>query len=382
MSTVNRQWSKFVGKRPQVGKLKLAIDHDDLYPESKEILMKSERKYQNINIYDDNGEDNGEFTLSVLAKGAGSWKYLSTFCGGPQDWLKILQIVEPSIEHLDITDANNPKVPTSLDLKFPHLKILEIFENEGQEMLKHFGRVTSLVKFSWCCFEPTEEDTLDVTTLLRNNKDLKEVHVAFVEDLSFLDRLSGIKFKLQKLTIDVPHEPSFRPESLLPLSLLKTQAETLEALETDFQVNQALLEVILGMPRLKLLKVYEVVGEIQELPVNSMITSLEVKGGITAGDEVGPRGRAAYRKVIRAMRSLKHIESKEIDNELFIFLTHDVPDLESIKIHFFNVSAIPERIIFPNIKKFIAWKFNEDLQVPTGDDNFAQLLRRQMPRFH
>lgn len=184
-----------------------------------------------------------------------------------------------------------------------------------------------------------------------------------------------MKFKLQKLVVRLP----FGMVSMQHFEVfLKTQTDTLAALEIDSQLSQAFLELVLGLPKLMSLKISSISGEIQELPVSNTIAFLQVFGGITAGDGDTEQQRFAYQTLIGALRNLKHLKCKEIDNELFLFLALVVSHLRIIETLYFNVPRVPERNFFPNIKEFKADRFCQHLRETTADYNFAKLVRKEM----
>lgn len=103
-----------------------------------------------------------------------------------------------------------------------------------------------------------------------------------------LDALS-IDFKFSKEGLSQFFWGWSRIKRFFSISFLKIPAETLESLDINWPLDQALFKLV-SMPRLKSLKIDSIFGEIQEFPENSTITSLEVYQGFTAGDEVRPNG--------------------------------------------------------------------------------------------
>lgn len=104
--------------------------------------------------------------------------------------------------------------------------------------------------------------------------------------------------------------------------------------------------------------------------MNSTITHLELTNNITAREEVTARARIAYQNLIRFLKKLKCFKCNEIDDELFLFLAMDVPNLLSIETFHFNVLRIPQRMVFPRIKKLpVSRRFsnaNWQLQICTA----------------
>lgn len=371
MSTVKQKWNEFVGERPQVRNFKLKIDETSqkLTDEAKEILLNSKRKYQAIEIK--LSEDNLKFFVSLLAMGSGLWKVVYIQTCGPisQDmWPEILKIVEPSVTTLKVIDDCCPAIPSKSEsiFTFPLLKYLVCVAGFNNNVSKYFYRVTSLVNFCFC-LPPVTAATLDVLTILCNNKNLRELR-ATTHHGAFYQYLLEIKLKLQKLVVIRPDNV----ESMRHLaSFLKTQAETLESLEIPMELDQTFLEIILGMPKLKSLKFFSISGEIHDLPVNLTITSFEAQDGIT-------KEHIAYQTLLKAMRNLKHLKCSEINDEMFLFLALDISHLKSIDVNFFNVGHVYDRKFFPNIEDFRARKFRRNLQEPTGQHSFANMVRREM----
>lgn len=105
VSKVNRRWYEFVGERPQIGKVKLIFSRKkELTNEVEDILKKSTRKYQNIEL-DDISLVKSEFVLSFLAERTGLWKFVAIkLCEVARNTLpEILAIIEPWIEQLSVT---------------------------------------------------------------------------------------------------------------------------------------------------------------------------------------------------------------------------------------------------------------------------------------
>lgn len=376
LSLVNKRWNDFVAGKRYVGKLELKIDKTmrKLSREDKKILLNSNRKYQHIKF--EFVQDDLEFLLPFLANRAGSWKSVWLSAVGPiatAKWPEIFEIVASSVEELYIKDQSyiEESSTPAMTWWFPHLKHLNC--SVRYNVFKHFIHVTSLVKFHWV--EWTWGSTLDIRTILHNNHNLKDMRGNI--DLALFDPISEIKFKLQKLDLydetDDPAAPYF--------PFLKTQAETLESLDFSLELDQPLVDLILNMPRLTSLSAWTpILDATLEVPVNTTITSLEVWYQLTGDEQFGEEDitadeRTAYQNLIRAVRNLKHFKCYEIDVELLRFLAQNVPALESLETRFFNVTRIPEGIVFPNIKKFKAMRFREDFEEPS--DNFASLVKNQ-----
>lgn len=78
------------------------------------------------------------------------------------------------------------------------------------------------------------------------------------------------------------------------------------------------------------------------------------------------------------MQNLKHFECYQIEDQEFLILARAAPALESLETKYFDVTRFPEGDIFPNISKFKARYFGQDMQEPTGDGHFAALVREEM----
>lgn len=378
ISEVNQEWNKLVGEASQMTKLNLVIDTSKrkLTPEVENLLKNSKRKYQNIRAKV--SSNNSDFLLDFLTERAGSWKVVNIKVS--QDLLpEVLLIIEPSViwlykclllssrtyEHWHQLDFSTTQTP---DLCWKHAKSLQIFRKRHDSRPVQLRSSIPIVSHQL----PGQitEATSDVQTILRHNSNLKELNAT--NHIELFENLSEIKFKLQKLRIAALDTPDF-------ISFLVTQSPSLKKLEIQKELSRELLELILRMPRLTSLAIDSIStdDDFQEILANPSITSFEVKAEITAGAKVKSRKRVAYHKLIRDMPSLKHFKCNEIDDELLLLLVVDVPDLESIEVHFFNVIRIPERSVFPNIKKFKAYKFRSYLQEPSGNDNFAELVKSE-----
>lgn len=374
MSEVGKEWNKLVGESPQAGKLTLHIDRKKRYKQSgqaRSILMESSRNYENIKFI--SVPEDGELLMDLLAKRAGSWKNVSLkTCGSfPQSmWPYVLQIVEPSVEKLSISDLNfaagAPSAATNW--LFPRLQYLNC-RSDYHNVLKYFRRVKSLVLFKFSKpFDYLPEATFDAQILLRNNPDLKTL--TLISDGFLLENFSEFKFKLQTLeflaitALDLPVH--FCP-------FLKTQKQTLEKLDINAKLNQTLLELVFGMPKLTSLTIGDI-GVIQELQMNSNISYFK------AANIYNFEGYKldSFKILIRTLKGLKRLFLERIDNEMLSFLVDNFPDLESIETNYFNVSWLPAGNIFPKIKSFKAFFLHHDLEEPTSDHIFAKLVRKEI----
>lgn len=144
--------------------------------------------------------------------------------------------------------------------------------------------------------------------------------------------------------------------------------------------NQACLELMLtGMPRLSSLTfAFEQMGTsillwASAFPLNTTITALEIISDM--------KHQSSFENFIRALRNLKHFKCERMNDEQFHFLAREVPALESIEVATFGVSCFLEGKIFLNFKKFTAGWLDRNLQEPTGDGNFAVVVREAMRAF-
>lgn len=367
MSLVSKTWNHFVSQRPQIGKLKLVIDQKEkLTLKEKKILQKSKRQYQNIKITVFPKEF--DFWLAFFTERAGWWKTVDLEACEPMGkdlWLKILQVIEPSVDDLSLTDWCHSKETSKLAscLTFPHLKFLNC-NVRHHNIFKHFVGVKSLDAFGWCLPKIGKQVTVDIKTILRNNINLTAMFAD--TDWEFFNQLSNIKFKLQRLAI---HMTSERKSAQSFMSFLKSQAKTLEWLDFNvFHPTQAIWNLVFsGMPKLTSLKTGTIIDPIGDLPANSTITSLEI-------DE---RIRSKEMWLIAALENLKHFTCYEIRDDCLEYLAYHAPGLESLNVYYFNVGRVKAKL-FPKIKDFSACEFWEECPVPTGKSPFAKVVKKQM----
>lgn len=373
VSAVTREWNKFVGERPQVGKLKIAFNNNNRKQaeQASSVLKKSEREYQNIEF----SLITFKFYLDFFSKRAGLWKTVAIQnCQIEDDdtWFEILRIIEPSVEEFSVVVNNysaQEPIQVRSNLSFSRLKSLKC-EANWDHLFKYFCHCTSLVKFHCTRYQQHYGSAESIRTILHNNHHLKDVSMT-IELLS--EHL--FKYKLQKLQID-NSENAAVSENLH--SFLESQAQTLESLEINVNFDRVSLELLLcNMPRLSLLKINlsllrgPTLNWDQAFPVNTTIISLEVNN----------RG---YEYWFRALRSLKHFKTKRIEDWDLRRLSQDFPALESLETFKFKVSEFPEEEIFPNIKKFKAEVFYKErkiLRAPTGEYKFSALVRDELRKF-
>lgn len=374
MSAVNKKWNELVDKSPQVEKLKLVIKENELTSTTRDILMNSKRKYQHIEVKV--SQKNCEYFLSILAHRAGSWKSVIICSCGPttQDmWPRLLEIVEPSIEKLGITDNfyGDEEPPNVASVwTFPRLKIL--YCGSHRNFYKYFGRVTTLEDFPF--LQVIQEAKPAIRDLLRNNKNLEKMFL--FADVEMLNELSlGIGCKLKELTIMTNFEVLSYTNSG---SFLETQAQTLESLEICNPVDHGFLSLVLRMPKLTKFAFGKLISEdmwSQEFPVNNTVTTLTVSSAMSV------RERIAFRSLVRALQKLKHLRCGTIQYQMLAFLAQNVPALESLKCKNFDAYRLPEGNVFPNMKSFtITHKYRGNLRIVCGDNNFTKLVTQEMER--
>lgn len=163
---------------------------------------------------------------------------------------------------------------------------------------------------------------------------------------------------------------------------LQTHALTLKTLKLNEKYNQECLQLILGMPKLSSLSIdfngiHEAISTWRgQFPVNKTITALKVTQGISDGIQ------NSFEILIRALTCLKDFKCGVMTDELLLALSRAAPNLESLECKRFDVSSLPEDDLFPNMKEFKGGWISEDFvmnwQEPTGDNNFATLVGREM----
>lgn len=383
-SAVNKEWNKLAAESAQVNDIKLIFDNiskPSLIEEAVRILKNSPRNYQKIEFKRTSTRASG-LLLEILADRAGSWKSVSLKqCGGfEQDKTCqiFLQIIEPSVEELFIsqmqrTIRGRSTVNVDSQFTFPHLKVLRWTLD-----FKYFTHCKNLVEISGSSFRGRSEENQDQLRVLLNNHNLKDLSV--LTDGTLFEH--SFEFELQKLRIydHLGHLYSVRVLENFH-SFLETQSQTLEALKINTKLNQACMELILGrMPRLTSLEVgngdrrhnWPILTWGQALPLNTTVTHLSLQG------RLGDCERAPFEILIRALPSLKHFCCQHLDDETFSQLVSEVPALESLEIGTCEVSRFPDGNIFPSIKSFKAFHFSNHLVEPTGENNFAVLVRKEM----
>lgn len=121
----------------------------------------------------------------------------------------------------------------------------------------------------------------------------------------------------------------------------------------------------------------------QPLPVNTTVSTLELQNrSFILFRMTNPaENQTLFETLFRAFPSIKRFKCDTIDNDEFLLMTREVPALESIEISYLLMNRFPEGSFFPNIKKFKSECFLEELEEPTGDGNFAALVREEMRKY-
>lgn len=288
-------------------------------------------------------------------------------------WYEILDTIEPSIEELSIRITGRRRASVDPDWTFPKLVFLEALSLEFS-VFKYFARCTTLVTLKWPKNGYAYKREPDLFELLNKNANLTEISGSMDE---FVKHSFG--FKLQKLMIRLAKQT--RKTARL-YKFLKCHAETLESLNIDAILGKACLELVISdMPRLSSLAVgfFRISNWQHAFPVNTTITSLELMHNIS--DQVSRPLQMSFDTLIRGLSSLKHLKYPRISDMDLLFLSQEVPDLESLETKNFNVSRLPAGNIFPKMKRFTAACFNEDMEVPISDTNFAVLVCNEMMRY-
>lgn len=386
-SIVNKEWYKFTAENQQAAKLKLVFNgnkYESMTEEVMDVLKNSKRNYQKIMF--DHVQFNGSgFFSTILASKASSWKSVAfEFCGSydEETLIKILQTIEPTVEELTIdwkciiAQSHQERLQEIKTWTFSKLKILSCKKNVfriaeySPEIFQYFHGCKNLTKLSWKMLD--DEAMNSLATILSNNRHLKSLSLR-EKDWKLLEQASRLRFRLQQLEL---HRGSSANAPELLYSFLEAQAQTLQVLDFQVQLNEAFLWLILNMPRLKSLRIdFLQVGDVisnceHVLPVNRSIESLDLYA-------INGEAQHSYESFIKSMPNLKHLKCLYMNDEQFNFLTRQVPDLESIEANYFMVFTFPESNVFPNFKKFRAKNFPmKDLfEAPTGNDNFALLVR-------
>lgn len=284
-------------------------------------------------------------------------------------WYEILEMIEPSVEKLSIVLDGCKKVPVDPRWEFPELTSLNCLGSQ----LMYFVRCTTLVKLKWSESRPGRDPRL--LTILSNNSNLKEISAPAHDFASH-----QYEFKLKKYTIKSDPKITLNKRKLC--LFLENQSESLESLEIKAKLNQPCLELILSsMPRLKSLSIDFFWVQITILnwrlgfPVNTSVESLELNYLRRDPNQM------SFDTLIRGLTNLKHLKCSKITDSDIIFLSREVPALESLETKNFNVTNLPTGNIFPNMRIFRADCFNEDMEVPLSEDNFATLISKEMMKY-
>lgn len=363
-SVVNKEWCKFAAEKKQMKKVKLVVHNGN----TSEILRNSTRHYLNVEF-----RNVGPFSVAIP-----SWP-------DQQKCNEILEMIDPFVEELWFslegwTDSANFR------WTFPRLKSLN-FNGRKSNLLKTFGQCRNLEKFKWSTAE-LERDNHEIATFLMYNKNLKELGGPIYSLAEY-----PFELKLQKLAIEHLRSSPETARSMEKLCMfLESQAQSLESIEIRAKIDQACLELILTrMPRLSSLTV--VFSQIREavsglklaFPINTSVTSLY----LSYGDPIlsillnQPRytQQTLIDTLIRGLTSLKHLKYPKISDFDLLFLSQEVTGLESIETKEFNVLRLPRENIFPNMKRFKADSFNEDIEVPSSETNFAALVSTELMKY-
>lgn len=394
-SHVNKQWYEITAESHQFEKLTLHFDNrseEFMTEENIGILRSSKRKYQNVWILLSLFWDIPSFP-EFLEEKAGSWKKLSLSGGHSNrsaEWerrednfeyrelyLKLIEIIEPSIEELSIGTLEYKELPDEVrsHWTFPHLKSLHFFRLP-YNFYKFFGRCTTLEKLRW---SPSGLEvanvTPDVKALLRNSRNLKSMIITW-GGTDFLKQSSEFTFKLNHFEFEQHGGPELAEDLH---AFLETQAESLETLTIKSRFNCDCFNVILsGMPRLhslstKFCMIEPAISSLQQpLPVNTTITSLELGYG-------SARNETTIETFLSALPNLKHLRLPEVDDHTLLVASRLVPNLESLQTPWYHVSNYPEGDIFPNIKSISAGY--GDSPEPTGTGSFKALVTSQMREY-
>lgn len=310
-----------------------------------EILKKSKRKQHSIEFHQLTFEK--QLFLPILE--AKPWKSvrLNKCKLDRRDKLtQILDRIRSSVEELTINlhGKGHPSYPENkcTSWTFPHLKVLR---SAYKLPNIYFTRCTSLETLD---LPRPLDDSAAWQRLLTNNRDLRELTVRVDDKL--LENPSDFKFKLQKLWIMQGRRFSME----VVHSFLETQASTLESLQIDVKINQAIVVLIFKkMSRLTSLNFWSP-DWTSLLPVNVTL---------------------AY------FPNLKHLKCSGINDENLHSLARHAPALETLRSCFY-ISRLPDDNIFPNIETCEINYFENRLQEPTESYKFAALVLKEMKKYY
>lgn len=359
-SCVSSDWYDFVAKSQRLMtkvKVKTNCNMDQEY--SKKIisaLIKSERKYENLEV---------ERCAQCLHEVYGlleskKWKQVSiirTSFSSPQESVEFFKFIEENVEEL-IMNAVYVRQAYSdgvnKGLMFPKLKYFSARNIQSFLFHEVFQNIQHLENFDLFSNDQSVTSLNTVMNFLKVNKGLKCLHISgsVFYQILYQDISNLVSFKLKQLIIanGSYHSGEFYNRIYKNLaSFLKQQGDSLENVSIDDWMGETVLSAIYLLPNLKELTIKgftHIYENIDWSKLNLKTNTSIVKMHIAAV----PDDLKLLKAIITATPKLRYLSISLMNIHFMSIISHCSQQLTSLKIGYLNITNIPKKNWFKNLK--------------------------------
>lgn len=384
-SLVSIDWYDFIAKTSVcMQKIKLSFSHrtaPQLTPETKQILMASTRRYENVEFkyHSDVFRDVND----ILEVPGRNWKSLS-ICRinfpTTSDCITFLASVEATVEELRmdkvyIDAVSNDGSWNKKKMTFSKLKVLEAKYIQTIIYCEAFADCSSLKEFYITSGDQLVASVAAIHKMFQCNKGLQKLSIVtnvftqyFSEDISKNVGFQLTEFEARDIyNLGDDHKNHFK-------QFLRTQLESLETLQIGDWMGIEIVQMIFHMPKLKKF-VFKGLHSVEEtldwkevvFHRNLTITDLYLS-------EVKSR-QDILEAFINATPNVTQLKLYSMNDQNLAYVSKALPDLESLTTDLFEVSDVSDKTLFPKLKKFSSKVFRHEFKVSENDEEKGSFER-------
>lgn len=366
-SLVTTGWYDFIAKsKVCMKKIKLVFSYKTsktLTHEMKEILKKSRRQYENVNLMHQTAVPRG--LDEILMVPGRKWKRLFMLrlnFPATAECIDFLSIFEETIEELRMDKVYIDSIYYSgekKNLTFPKLKYLESKYIQTLLYYQAFANCTALKEFHITSGDQSWASMQALQKMFRGNRDLKKLSIIthiftqfFNEDFS-----DDIIFKLKSLeardiyNLSDSHKQNFK-------MFLKKQLLTLETLNLGDWMGMEIVHMCFHMPKLNTF-VFKGFHN-AEAPVNWKEVEFHQSKSLKTLHLIETNGQVdIVQAFLKATPNVTHLKVYTVKNETLKIVSSLLPNLQILETDLFEATRISDRNLFPNLKTFSAKAFQK-----------------------
>lgn len=380
---VSKTWNRVIGSSTlAMRKLKLSMfwlkNTRFLSNIAKESLVKSERRYQNIDFkYHSCHIDDIRDILEANNRQWKSVKLERLNFNSTHQIIEFFKLIEESVVELNMHDVYVASLTVSDYNHFKNLKKLQIKYIESKAVLeKSFIKCHNLRELSIISNDSSYQSFEALRKILVNNSKLESLQLSsqlFNETLTS-DIIEEISFKLKVFKTKDHYRASIGTNFAV---FLRKQMNTLEELSTDVITSGEALIIISHMPKLRNLHVGNV--NFLDTPWNSL--HLHVNQSIELLSYHDAENKMNIMKsIIHSTPNIKELKIYSMTQSMMEFLTANAKQLEKLTLRTIDATDLSNRDLFPNLKftqiEILTSDFEDHLEgIPVKNRNaFVKLI--------